>query len=178
MSLQRRPQAADRLYDSYAARFNDQCATCGRASCAASGHRASTIAGRQTGAYSSSSRESALLSVPWQSHALITSGEHYGAVLNPDFDYHRYLVALEAGGLNYTRLFGGSYVEVPAKSFGILRNDLAPGPGRYLAPWARSGVPGYAGGEISSIWTGGIPRSLRGIVIFCRKRRSAESWLK
>jgi hypothetical protein len=78
--------------------------------------------------------------------ALITSGEHYGAVLNPDFDYHRYLVALEAGGLNYTRLFGGSYVEVPAKSFGILRNDLAPGPGRYLAPWARSGAPGYAGG--------------------------------
>src|SRR5271165_3830851 len=37
--------------------------------------------------------------------ALITSGEHYGAVLNPDFDYHR-----------------------------------------YLAPWARSDTPGYAGG--------------------------------
>src|ERR1700753_1330314 len=54
--------------------------------------------------------------------ALITSGEHYGSVLNPDFDYHRYLAALEADGLNYTRLFGGSYVEVPAKSFGILRN--------------------------------------------------------
>jgi hypothetical protein len=78
--------------------------------------------------------------------ALVTSGEHYGSVLNPDFDYHRYLAALEAEALNYTRLFGGSYVEVPAKSFGILRNDLAPGPGRYLAPWARSGAPGYAGG--------------------------------
>ena len=78
--------------------------------------------------------------------ALITSGEHYGSVLNPDFDYHRYLAALEADGLNYTRLFGGSYVEVPSKSFGILRNDLAPGPGRYLAPWARSDSPGYAGG--------------------------------
>src|SRR5271165_6498239 len=78
--------------------------------------------------------------------ALISSGEHYGAVLNRDFDYHRYLAALEADGLNYTRLFGGSYVEVPAKSFGILRNNLAPGPGRYLAPWARSDTPGYAGG--------------------------------
>jgi hypothetical protein len=78
--------------------------------------------------------------------ALITSGEHYGAVLNPDFDYRRYLATLAADGLNYTRLFGGSYLEVPAKSFGILRNDLAPATGRYLAPWARSDAPGYAGG--------------------------------
>ncbi len=78
--------------------------------------------------------------------ALITSGEHYGAVLNKDFDYHRYLDTLEADGLNYTRLFAGSYVEVPAKSFGILHNDLAPEPGRFLAPWARSNTPGYAGG--------------------------------
>jgi hypothetical protein len=78
--------------------------------------------------------------------ALISSGEHYGAVLNRDFDYHRYLATLESDGLNYTRLFGGSYVEVPAKSFGILHNDLAPEPGRFLAPWARSDSPGYAGG--------------------------------
>ncbi|MGC2753219.1 MAG: hypothetical protein WCA40_12740, partial [Candidatus Acidiferrum sp.] len=54
--------------------------------------------------------------------ALITSGEHYGAVLNKDYDYRRYLDTLEADGLNYTRLFAGSYVEVPAKSFGILHN--------------------------------------------------------
>lgn len=78
---------------------------------------------------------------------LITSGEHYGAVLNRDFDHHRYLSTLEADELNYTRLFTGSYVEVPAKSFGILHNDLAPEPGRFLAPWARSDTPGYAGGE-------------------------------
>jgi hypothetical protein len=78
--------------------------------------------------------------------ALVTSGEHYGSVLNADYDYHRYLRTLEAGGLNYTRLFGGSYLEVPGKSFGILRNDLAPLPGRFIAPWARSGTPGYAGG--------------------------------
>ena len=77
---------------------------------------------------------------------LITSGEHYGAVMNRDFDYHRYLATLEADGLNCTRLFGGSYLEVPAKSFGILRNDLAPKAGRYVAPWARSEAAGYAGG--------------------------------
>ena len=78
--------------------------------------------------------------------ALVGSGEHYGAVLNGDFDYHKYLATLEADGMNYTRLFGGSYVEVPAKSFGILRNDLAPAEGRFVAPWARSETRGYAGG--------------------------------
>ena len=78
--------------------------------------------------------------------ALISSGEHYGAVINGDFDYHKYLETLAAEGMNYTRLFGGSYVEVPGKSFGILRNDLAPGPGRFVAPWARGATAGYAGG--------------------------------
>jgi hypothetical protein len=77
---------------------------------------------------------------------LITSGEHYGAVLNADVDYKKYLAAIDSDGLNYTRIFGGSYVEVPAKSFGILRNDLAPQPGRFIAPWMRSETPGYAGG--------------------------------
>ncbi len=78
--------------------------------------------------------------------ALITSAEHYGAVLNSPFDYRRYLDTLAADGLNYTRIFGGSYVEIPARSFGIRRNDLAPGPGQFLAPWARSSTPGYEGG--------------------------------
>ena len=78
--------------------------------------------------------------------ALITSGEHYGAVMNADFDYRRYLATLAAEGMNYTRVFGGSYREVPGKSFGILRNTLAPAAGRYLAPWAQSQTPGYEGG--------------------------------
>jgi|HubBroStandDraft_1064217.scaffolds.fasta_scaffold05283_6 hypothetical protein len=78
--------------------------------------------------------------------ALIASGEHYGAVINADFDYHRYLATLAAEGMNYTRLFGGSYREVPAKSFGIQRNTLAPEAGRFVAPWARSETPGYEGG--------------------------------
>jgi hypothetical protein len=78
--------------------------------------------------------------------ALITSAEHYGAVINLDFDYRRYLSSLQSSGLNYTRLFAGSYREVPGRSFGILRNVLAPAPGRYLAPWGRSDTPGYEGG--------------------------------
>ena len=77
---------------------------------------------------------------------LITSGEHYGAVLNADIDFHKYLATIDSDGLNYTRIFGGSYVEVPAKSFGILRNDLAPEPNKFIAPWVRSETPGYAGG--------------------------------
>ena len=78
--------------------------------------------------------------------ALVGSGEHYGAVFNGDFDFHKYLQTIQADGINYTRLFGGSYVELPGKSFGIARNDLAPAPGRFIAPWARSAAPGYASG--------------------------------
>ena len=77
--------------------------------------------------------------------ALITSAEHYGAVLNLDFDWRKYLETLERDGMNYTRVFSGSYVEPPG-AFGIERNTLAPARGRFLAPWARSDEPGYAGG--------------------------------
>ncbi|MGH9360873.1 MAG: hypothetical protein ACRD2T_03085, partial [Thermoanaerobaculia bacterium] len=76
---------------------------------------------------------------------LITSGEHYGAVLNLDFDHAPYLDELKARGFNLTRTFSGTYREVPG-SFGIKGNTLAPEPGRYLSPWARSDTPGYAGG--------------------------------
>jgi hypothetical protein len=77
---------------------------------------------------------------------LITSAEHYGAVLNLDFDYIKYLDTLAADGLNLTRTFtGGAYVE-PQGAFNIARNTLAPAAGRYITPWARSDQPGYAGG--------------------------------
>ncbi len=76
---------------------------------------------------------------------LITSAEHYGAVINPDFDYRKYLDTLAADGLNYTRVFSGAYVE-PQGAFKIERNTLAPGPGRFLAPWARASQPGYPNG--------------------------------
>ena len=76
---------------------------------------------------------------------LITSGEHYGAVLNLDFDAPAYLDELHARGFNLTRLFSGVYREVPG-SFQIRHNTLAPAPGRYAAPWARSQTPGAADG--------------------------------
>ncbi len=69
---------------------------------------------------------------------LVTSGEHYGAVLNLDFDYKRYLRTLAHDGLNLTRTFVGDYREPPG-AFNITKNTLAPLPGRFVAPWAESG---------------------------------------
>lgn len=77
---------------------------------------------------------------------LITSAEHYGAVLNLDFDCAKYLDTLARDGLNLTRTFtGGAYLE-PEGAFKIARNTLAPAPGRFLGPWARSDRPGAADG--------------------------------
>ena len=76
---------------------------------------------------------------------LITSGEHYGALLNLDFDYVKYLETLRADGLNLTRTFTGAYVE-PQGAFNIAKNTLAPARNRFICPWARSDTPGYANG--------------------------------
>jgi hypothetical protein len=76
---------------------------------------------------------------------VITSGEYYGAVLNLDFDYRKYLDTLARDGMNGTRTFVGAYVETEG-NFNIARNTLNPAPGRYIAPWARSTEPGYADG--------------------------------
>ncbi len=77
---------------------------------------------------------------------LITSAEHYGAVLNLDFNYAKYLQTMHDAGMNYTRIFTGSYVERPG-SFGIGNNTLAPDVGRFLAPWQRVNQPGLYQGE-------------------------------
>ncbi len=76
---------------------------------------------------------------------LITSAEHYGAMLNRDFDYVKYFDTLAADGLNLTRTFSGAYAETP-QSFNIAKNTLAPREGRLICPWARSDKPGYANG--------------------------------
>lgn len=83
----------------------------------------------------------------WRGHptVLITSAEHYGAVLNRDFDYVRYLATLARDSLNLTRVFSGVYCENPT-AFNIANNTLAPAPGRLIAPWARSPTPGANGG--------------------------------
>src|SRR5690349_17453059 len=74
---------------------------------------------------------------------LVTSGEHYGAVLNLDFDFLPYLDELKARGLNLTRTFSGTYREVPG-TFNIRGNTLAPKPGRYQSPWVHASKEGEA----------------------------------
>jgi len=76
---------------------------------------------------------------------LVTSCEHYGSLINMDFDFEKYLNRLKALGLNHTRIFLGDYMEAP-DDFCIHVNPLAPAPGRFIAPWARSKVPGFARG--------------------------------
>lgn len=75
---------------------------------------------------------------------LITSAEIYGAVLNLDFDYRKYLDALAAGGANYTRVYPGSYFEPQHKWF--RNHSLGPADGRHCLPWGRSSTPGYVKG--------------------------------
>lgn len=103
---------------------------------------------------------------------LIGSGEHYGAVLNLDFDNVRYLDALAAKGLNQTRTFSGVYCE-PQGAFNIAANTLAPAPGRYITPWARSATPGYANGGAKfdlQRWDEAYFARLRGFVAQAEQR--------
>jgi hypothetical protein len=72
---------------------------------------------------------------------LITSAEHYGAVINLDFDTIAYLDVLAAYKLNYTRIYAGAYVE--PEDYFIHDNTLGPRIGRYCLPWARSAQPGW-----------------------------------
>jgi hypothetical protein len=81
-----------------------------------------------------------------QPTVLVTSGEHYGAVLNLDFDYVTYLDELARNHLNLTRTFVGTYREV-AGDFAIDHNVLAPEAKRFIAPWPRSTVADAADGE-------------------------------
>lgn len=73
---------------------------------------------------------------------LVTSGEHYGSVINSGFNYTTYLNELQNKGLNLTRTFTGPYVEVNG-DFGIVDNTLAPTLSNLHFPWARSSTPGY-----------------------------------
>jgi hypothetical protein len=72
---------------------------------------------------------------------LITSAEHYGAVVNGEFDFNRYLDALAKYGLNYTRIYPG-YLFEPMGKF-LPENTLGVKPAHLVLPWARSNQPGY-----------------------------------
>jgi hypothetical protein len=71
---------------------------------------------------------------------LVTTDHHYGAVVDLDFDFVRFLDALAARGLNLTRIYPGGMFEAPDKY--VPGNPLGPKPGRQLLPWARSSEPG------------------------------------
>ncbi|MHC4692953.1 MAG: hypothetical protein ACYS67_09435 [Planctomycetota bacterium] len=76
---------------------------------------------------------------------LITSGEHYGALLNRAFNYKKYFKTLASHGFNLTRTFSGAYCE-PVGAFRIKNNTLAPAKDQLICPWARSNTGGYANG--------------------------------
>jgi hypothetical protein len=82
-----------------------------------------------------------------QPTVLITSAEHYGAVINLDFDYVKYLDALQANGMNYTREWPGALLEMVGELYP--GNTMGPRPDRTIVPWARSHVPGcvYGGNK-------------------------------
>ena len=71
---------------------------------------------------------------------LITSDHHYGAVIDLDFDYARYLDYLDRTGMNLTRIYPGGMFEAPDKY--LPGNPLGPRPGRQILPWARSSQTG------------------------------------
>lgn len=75
---------------------------------------------------------------------VIASGEHYGALVDRQFDFVRYFDALARDGMNGTRVFL-AYREQPG-SFNIDANSLAPPVERFLCPWRRSDQPGYFDG--------------------------------
>jgi hypothetical protein len=80
-----------------------------------------------------------------QPAVLITSAEHYGAVINLDFDFVTYLETLLKDSLNLTRIFTGVYLE-PQGAFGIERNTLAPSRDKFICPWVRTETPGHFDG--------------------------------
>jgi len=67
---------------------------------------------------------------------LITSDHHYGAVIDLDFDYRKFLNYQSDNGMNLTRIYPGGMFETPDKY--LKGNPLGPLAGRQLLPWAKS----------------------------------------
>lgn len=102
---------------------------------------------------------------------LITSAEHYAAVLNLRFDYGRYLDELGRHGFNLTRVFSGTYREAAADPHG--RTPLSPGlgPENFISPWALSDVEGGYDGRKYDLdrWN---PAYFERLKSFCRRAHS------
>ena len=74
---------------------------------------------------------------------LITSAEHYGAIINIHFDFVKYLNMLAEYGLNYTRIYPGAIIE--PIGYWMSEDMMSPGE-NVITPWMRSDIPGYNGG--------------------------------
>jgi len=75
---------------------------------------------------------------------IVASAEHYGAVLNADFDYELYLKEMKRTGENATRVFT-FYREIPKTISGVgAANTLAPTAKASIMPWQRVSGRGEA----------------------------------
>jgi hypothetical protein len=71
---------------------------------------------------------------------LITSDQHYGAVVNSEFDYVAFLDKPHSKGLNFTRIYPGAYFE--KENDYLPGNNLGPRAGKQVLPWARTTITG------------------------------------
>jgi len=101
---------------------------------------------------------------------LITSAEHYGAIISKKFDYVKYLDMLAEYDLNYTRIYPGAIVQ-PAK-YWLTEDMMAPGEDA-IVPWVRSDEPGnFLGGNKYDLskWDAEYFARLRGSLTEADKR--------
>ena len=71
---------------------------------------------------------------------LITSDHHYGAIIDRDFNYVKFLDYLSQNGINLTRIYPGGMFE-PTDKY-LPGNPLGPKPGREILPWEKSSETG------------------------------------
>ena len=90
---------------------------------------------------------------------LITSAEHYGAMINKDFDYVAYFDTLKSFGLNYTRIYPGAMFEPQGKF--LPGNTLGPKPWSLIVPGRGVTNRGIYSAETNSTWTAGMKRTSR-----------------
>lgn len=69
---------------------------------------------------------------------LLTIDEHYGAMVNQDYDYTQFLTFLGGHGQNLTRIYPGIYIESTA----VRGTPIGPEAGRQLLPWAVTDIKG------------------------------------
>ena len=105
---------------------------------------------------------------------ILTSAEHYGAVLNADFDYDVYLEEMGRTGQNGTRVF--TFYREKASSIpgpGAM-NTLAPTPQASVMPWERVPGRGAAADGLDRFdldrWNAAYFERLKGFVRRCGDR--------